>query len=118
MSTQEAEELVLKTEGRLCVRYYQRSDGTVLTADCPVGQSAMQRRVKALAMAGVMFLVSGLAYAGSIGRERQFQEAKARLLETQPIKTVVDYVSPPTTIAGAIAPITGRVATPVAPSKP
>jgi hypothetical protein len=37
MTRGEAEELVRQKEGRLCVRLYQRADGTVLSADCPVG---------------------------------------------------------------------------------
>ena len=37
MSRAEAEALVFETEGRLCVRFYRRRDGTVLTDNCPVG---------------------------------------------------------------------------------
>ncbi len=35
MSRQEAEELLQKTEGRLCVQYAQRDDGKILTDNCP-----------------------------------------------------------------------------------
>ena len=37
MTEEEALKLVEEREGRLCVRFYQRRDGTVLTTDCPVG---------------------------------------------------------------------------------
>lgn len=37
MTRAEAEALVGAKEGRMCVRLYQRKDGTVLTSDCPVG---------------------------------------------------------------------------------
>ena len=37
MTEEEALKLVKEREGRLCVRFYQRRDGTVLTTDCPVG---------------------------------------------------------------------------------
>ena len=37
MTRQEAENLIREKEGKLCVRYYQRTDGTVLTKDCPIG---------------------------------------------------------------------------------
>src|ERR1041384_5264719 len=40
----DAEKLVANTEGRLCVRLFRRSDGTVLTRDCPVGLRALRRR--------------------------------------------------------------------------
>jgi hypothetical protein len=45
MSRQEAEALITKTEGRLCVRVYRRADGSVLTQNCPVGLKAIKRRV-------------------------------------------------------------------------
>ncbi len=41
----DAEKLIQEREGRLCVRYYLRADGTVLTADCPVGLRAVRLRV-------------------------------------------------------------------------
>ena len=37
MKRGEAESLLREHEGRLCVRYFQRADGTVMTKDCPVG---------------------------------------------------------------------------------
>ena len=37
MTEEQALALVQEREGRLCVRLYQREDGTVLTSDCPVG---------------------------------------------------------------------------------
>ena len=38
MADAEARRVVAEREGRLCVRFYQRRDGTVLTSDCPVAQ--------------------------------------------------------------------------------
>lgn len=49
MTRREAESLVTKTEGRLCVRYHRRADGTILTRNCPVGLSAVRRRVARVA---------------------------------------------------------------------
>ncbi|HLJ56423.1 MAG TPA: hypothetical protein VKT77_15395 [Chthonomonadaceae bacterium] len=43
----EAEGLLREHEGHLCVRYYRRRDGTILTADCPVGLRAARRLVLA-----------------------------------------------------------------------
>ena len=45
MSRLEAESLIAKSEGRICARLFRRSDGTVITRDCPVGLRAMRRRV-------------------------------------------------------------------------
>jgi hypothetical protein len=52
MTRDDAEALLQKTEGRVCVRFYRRSDGTVLTQDCPVGLARVRRRL-ALIGAGV-----------------------------------------------------------------
>ncbi len=52
MTKAEAVELIERTEGRLCVRFLRRWDGTVLTTDCPVGVSrARIRLASALATA-------------------------------------------------------------------
>ena len=63
MSRQEAEALINKTEGRLCVRFYRRADGSILTQNCPVGLKAIRRRVAWVAQAVlgmVLSLASGL----------------------------------------------------------
>jgi len=45
MAKHEAESLIAKAEGRLCVRYYRRKDGSIITRDCPVGLAALKRRL-------------------------------------------------------------------------
>ncbi|MGH9766921.1 MAG: hypothetical protein ACREAB_05740 [Blastocatellia bacterium] len=63
MSRHEAEALITKTEGRLCVRFYRGADGSVLTKNCPVGLKAIKRRVAWVAQAVlgmVLSFVSGL----------------------------------------------------------
>ena len=37
MKAVDAAALVQQTEGRLCIKFYQRDDGTMLTTDCPKG---------------------------------------------------------------------------------
>lgn len=65
MTRPEAEELIRRTEGRLCVRFYQRKDGTVLTRDCPVGLEARHlRRFVAVAATLVLALLACIV-AGS-----------------------------------------------------
>lgn len=53
MSKREAEALVSRAEGRLCVRFYRRADGSVLTDNCPVGLRALKRRVSRVVNAAV-----------------------------------------------------------------
>ena len=69
MTKREAEELINQTEGRLCVRFFRREDGTILTRDCPVGLKAIRRRVSRLAKAtlsAVIGFISGLGMYGAL----------------------------------------------------
>ncbi len=68
MSREEAALLVLDREGELCVRLYKRKDGTVITADCPVGV-----RRKRLRLVGVLAIGGGLAASAlGFGASRAF----------------------------------------------
>ena len=51
MTRDEAEQLVMNSEGRLCVRFFRREDGTILTQDCPVGWKAVKRRASRVVVA-------------------------------------------------------------------
>lgn len=53
MTRKETEALITNTEGRICARLYRRSDGTIITKDCPVGLRAIRRR--AARVAGAVF---------------------------------------------------------------
>ena len=64
MPRADAERLVGHAEGRLCVRYYQRKDGSIITQNCPVGLRALKRRVSRIATAISSVLLSFLAGAG------------------------------------------------------
>ncbi len=58
MTKNEAEGLLQEKEGRLCVRFFLREDGTMLTQDCPVGVAALKERSPSFALwAGVASLV-------------------------------------------------------------
>ena len=63
MTKAEAEQLIGATEGRLCVRYFKRADGSILTRDCPVGLRAFRRRMSYVARAvssAVLTFLAGL----------------------------------------------------------
>jgi hypothetical protein len=104
MSRAEAEQLVGQAEGRLCVRYYRRRDGSILTQNCPVGLRALKRRVTRIATAISSVLLSFLAGAGI-----------DRFLRRPPMMGEL-------TVTGRMAPTQGAVAlpptTPVAPPTP
>ena len=52
LSPQQAEALLREREGGLCVRFYRRADGMVMTSDCPTGSG--RRRLRRLAVAATL----------------------------------------------------------------
>lgn len=58
MTRDEAEQLVTNHEGRLCVRFYRRADGSVITADCPVGWAKVKQRTRAAVTAAVSLVIA------------------------------------------------------------
>lgn len=63
MTREDAERLVTNAEGRLCVRFYRRTDGTIITQDCPVGWAKIKQRTRiyaTAAMSMLMALLTGL----------------------------------------------------------
>ena len=44
LTRDEAETLIREKEGKLCVRYFQRADGTILLKDCEIGVKRRRRR--------------------------------------------------------------------------
>lgn len=57
MTQTEAENFLINSEGRVCVKFYRRMDGTVLTQDCPVGWQRLKKRVSQMATAVFSMLV-------------------------------------------------------------
>lgn len=45
MTRADAESFLINAEGRVCVKFYRRADGSVLTKDCPVGRQAFEKRM-------------------------------------------------------------------------
>ena len=64
MSTLEAESLIARTEGRLCVRYYRRADGSIITQDCPVGLRRLRQRAARIKRAVASLVLGFLAGLG------------------------------------------------------
>ena len=71
MSKFEAEALIARTEGRLCVRFYRRKDGSILTDNCPIGLRALKRRalrIKTAVAASLLGFLSGIGSNGAVNR--------------------------------------------------
>ncbi len=60
LTTEAAIDLIREKEGNLCGRFYRRADGTMLTADCPVGvRHRVRRRNRLAALAASVFSLCG-----------------------------------------------------------
>ena len=51
MTRREAENFLINAEGRVCLRIYRRSDGTVITRNCPKGLAMLKKKVSRAATA-------------------------------------------------------------------
>jgi hypothetical protein len=82
MSSDEIQRIVAARTGRLCARFYQRTDGTMLTKNCPVGfRSAMLRasRVAAATLTAILSVVPARAnssHTRSVSSLLQIQPAR------------------------------------------
>lgn len=122
MDSEEAEDLLSAHEGRrLCVRYYQRRDGTVLTRDCPVGVRLLRRRLAATLLTSLALFAS-LAVAAerlanpnvdSEHRPSLLASAKQRLRSIEPIRVVIDWIDPPASaVSGEATHTVGKMIAP------
>ena len=101
MTRAEAEAFVQNHEGRLCAQFYRRADGTVLTADCPVGVWDMQTRFARLwasAAALIGFLTFG---AISWGNSQPTLPSGAKEAEG-PASTLQESLRTPILVKGEI----------------
>jgi hypothetical protein len=83
LSKLQAEDLIRSREGRMCVRFYRRNDGTVLTNDCPVGLRAVRARMSrraTAALAAVLGLFS-IGY-GQKSDSKQEKDSKPKIVRT------------------------------------
>ncbi|HVF42335.1 MAG TPA: hypothetical protein VM936_04960 [Pyrinomonadaceae bacterium] len=95
MTKGEAESLVAGAEGRLCVRYYRRADGSVLTRNCPVGVRALRQRVSRVAGAA---LSAAVGFFAGLGLNFGFSPAPLRHTVGQMVVPVKLKRTPPTVV--------------------
>lgn len=101
MTRDEAEALLVERNGDLCVRYYQRHDGTILTADCTIGSKRRRRRRWiAAGAAGLLGVGAGAALASRAERTCAIDDFDHSRMgqATAPSKTsdvVPSYTAPP-----------------------
>jgi hypothetical protein len=77
MTRDEAEALIRARAGNLCVRYFQRFDGTILLADCEVGRKGKRNRrfVAAGIAASLVAGVTGYGMHATAKHDEVFETA-------------------------------------------
>ncbi len=122
LSREQAEALLQEKEGKLCVTYFQRTDGTVLTADCPVG--VKKRRVRNAAAGVIAGVGAGMAAAfglsHDIATECKYPRVAGGISALDTLPNVKGELQLPGTrqLTGDVAPlpkVTGSAAVPPRP---
>jgi hypothetical protein len=98
ITTDEAQRIISQHEGRLCARFYQRTDGTLLVQNCPVGFRVAIKRVSRMAGAALTAVMSvGAAMAGA--QPRRSDPSLLQIQAARPVLTL-EVVDP----TGAVIP--------------
>jgi hypothetical protein len=109
MTRDEAETLLAEREGSICVRLYQRADGTAIITDCPEGVRRRRRRA-AFAMAGAGAMAASAAFAVAAMRKPEAPSLPTPIAVAPPSETS----APTATAAATTEPPTECTATPTA----
>lgn len=76
------------TKKRLCAVLYRRADGTILTADCPVGLAAVRARTRrTIARVAAAIGLTALAAWAAARESSRFTFAR-----TQPLTSITNYL--------------------------
>jgi hypothetical protein len=123
MTREAGEALVREKEGRMCVRMYQRTDGTVLTSDCPVGVRKERLRARIWARVSSMAASAALVVGLWSGRARADLAIDGKKPTAEQPKTPPQPRTP--MMGGAVAtphvppkdpPLMGKIAMPPQPN--
>ena len=95
MSREQAERLIIEKHRDLCARYYQRTDGTILLADCSVG--IRQKRTTRVLAAGAAAMLAGTGGVAGYLRLSHHRAAPAPHIDDEPVmgRMVVVQPEPP-----------------------
>jgi hypothetical protein len=98
MTRVDALALIARQEGSCCVRFYRRTDGTVLTEDCPVGFRAALRRAQLRTLSGIATGAGAVAAAVAflLGTANPVSRKLERFENSmQPVAGGIEMVQPP-----------------------
>jgi hypothetical protein len=119
MSRREAERVVGAREGRVCVRFYRRPDGTVMTRDCGAKAALVARRLARLLFAAACVFALGVVTGSMAGVGSWLTQVRWPWHRTPVVRPLMGEIAEMGDVA-APAPLMGKVAAPtaVAPDEP
>lgn len=79
MSAEEISQFIMDSEGRACVRFYQRVDGTMLLENCPIGAARLIRRVKIAVCSTIALFAFGMGALLANIKQQSRTEAVSRV---------------------------------------
>lgn len=115
MTKREAEGLVANAEGRLCIRYYMRADGSILTRNCPVGLRAIKQRVSRIAGAALSAVIGFFAGLGLNFGLTPMPERRVMGAMAVPVELKRTPPSPPVVEVPNVSEVKGEAFIPVRP---
>jgi hypothetical protein len=111
MARADAERLLVDREGHLCVRFFRRSDGTILTKDCPIGLRALKQKIGRIAVACISFVFG--AGVGQVAQTLASRGAQGYVASEPEPWRLLKESPPPVTVVGGVAPVTRTMGRPV-----
>jgi hypothetical protein len=116
MEVEEAADVISRNTGSLCVRFYRRLDGTVMTSDCPVGRQVLAtnrgRVIRDLAAGGFIALTALAFFSPTQGAYARPAARRAALFsaaaqgDVKLVRSLVGFgVSPNARMASGLTPL-------------
>lgn len=107
MTRKETAALIASTEGRLCARLFRRSDGTIITKDCPVGLRAIRRRMAKVA--GAVFATIVSVTASIVGQKPTRKDKSSCQHQVTVTKSSSESTQEPGSISGTVVDQNGEL---------
>jgi hypothetical protein len=114
MTAKEAAALVQAREGRLCISYYMRADGSIINSNCPVGLRRIRKRVAWALISAAAVLGMALSAFASLGGQPRQDYSTLRSLK--PFRQIANALDPQILPGGALVRgrpfVAGKIAPP------
>jgi hypothetical protein len=105
MTRKAAAALVAAKEGQLCVRFYRRPDGTVITRDCRAGLWAFRRPLLGGIVVAAGLLLALLGWVSDlVGGGNSGGRESVNLRDVEPFRTVMNLIAPSPTMGKICLP--------------